>query len=111
MNKFIKIFLYSIPVLTMIALIPIVQNDYILTIIYIIISIISLSVIKAKKNDFLIFIFGFGIMIVSECLFIGTGVESFIRKSLFGLMPLWLPFLWAMGFVVISKSVKILDNQ
>ncbi len=49
-------------------------------------------------------------MIISEYLFIKTGVETFTRNSLFGLMPLWLPFLWAYAFVVIKRAIKILDK-
>ena len=110
MKKVLKIFLNSIPILLMIGLIPLIRDDYALTIIYVSISIISLS-IKAKKNDFIVYVFGFMIMIVSEYIFISTGVETFIRNSLFGMMPLWLPFLWAYGFIVISRSVKILGDK
>jgi len=58
----------------------------------------------------LIFLFGFITMIVFEYLFVSTGVESFVRNSLLGIMPLWLPFLWGYGFVAIKRSVEILDN-
>jgi len=36
-------------------------------------------------------------------------VETFVRNSLFGLMPLWLPFLWGYGFVAIKRGIKILE--
>ena len=49
-------------------------------------------------------------MIVSEYLFISTGVETFNRNSLFGLMPLWLPFLWGYAFVVMKRVIVVLDN-
>jgi hypothetical protein len=52
--------------------------------------------------------FGFIFMTLSEYLFISTGVEVFERDSLFGLMPLWLPFLWGYGFVVIKRSSDLL---
>ena len=94
----------------MIALIPFVQNDYILALIYIIIGIIAFR-IKRNKNDLIIFVFGFFIMIASEYLFISTGVETFQRNTLFGLMPIWLPFLWAYGFVAIKRSIEILDRE
>ena len=93
----------------MIGLIPLVHNDYLLTLFYIIIIITSLS-IKKSKNDTIIMIYGFIIMIISEYIFISTGVETFIRNSLFGIMPLWLPFLWAYSFVAIKRSVDILDR-
>jgi hypothetical protein len=43
-----------------------------------------------------------------EFIFIQTGVEVFQRNSLFDLMPLWLPFLWAYGFVVMKRSIVLL---
>ncbi len=109
MNKTKEIFLNSIPILLMIGLIPMIRNDYVLTIFYIIIILIS-HVIKKEKNDILIFIFGFFIMILSESIFISTGVETFTRNSLFGLMPLWLPFLWGYGFIAIRRGVCILEK-
>jgi hypothetical protein len=91
----------------MIGLIPFVSNDYILTLLYIGIIVVALA-LKRVQNDLLILVFGFVIMIGSEYLFIRTGVETFTRTTLFGLMPLWLPFLWAYSFVVIKRSVEIL---
>lgn len=110
MQKSLKIFLNSIPILIMIGLIPLVQNDYLLTVFYFLIIVVSLKLIKFKKNDITVLLFGFVIMIISEYIFISTGVETFVRKSLFGLMPLWLPFLWSYGFVAIKRSVEILDQ-
>ena len=91
----------------MIGLIPLVKNDYLLTLVYVGIIVVSLS-IKRERNDISIFIFGFFIMIISESIFISTGVETFIQNSLFGIMPLWLPFLWAYGFVAIKRGVEII---
>lgn len=110
MQKSLKIFLNSIPILIMIGLIPLVKNDYLLTVFYFVIIVVSLKLIKFKKNDVIILLFGFIIMIVFEYIFISTGVETFIRNSLFGVMPLWLPFLWSYGFVAIKRSVEILDQ-
>lgn len=93
----------------MITLIPFISNDYVLTVLYIIIIIVAL-ILKRTRNDFLVLIFGFLIMIASEYLFISTGVETFNRNTLFGLMPLWLPFLWAYGFLAIKRSVEILSK-
>jgi len=108
MQKICEILLNAIPILAMIGLIPFVTNDYLLTSLYIVIIIFSLS-IKRTPKDYLILFFGFVTMIVFEYLFISTGVETFTRDSLFGLMPLWLPFLWAYGFVAIKRSVEILS--
>lgn len=107
-NKMFNIFLNIIPILVMIGLIPIIQNDYLLTVVFI--GIITISFfIKKEKGDIFIFLFGFFAMILSEMVFISTGVETFVRNTLFGLMPLWLPFLWGYGFVAIKRGVKILE--
>lgn len=106
-NKVISIFLNSIPVLVMILLIPFVKNDYVLTTVYVAIITISFF-IRYEKMDYLFLIFGFFIMIISEYLFVSTGVETFVRNTLFGLMPLWLPFLWAYGFVAMKRAITIL---
>lgn len=109
MKKTIKIFFHLVPILIMIGLIPLVQNDYLLTLYYIMIIILSLKIIKCTKNDFIVLLFGFVVMIIFEYFFITTGVEIFKRNSLFGLMPMWLPFLWSYGFVVIKRTVEILN--
>ncbi len=108
-HKSLKIFLNTIPVLIMIGLIPLVANDYLLTFIYIVIISVALFV-KLFRHDLLALVLGFVVMIIFEYLFISTGVETFVRASLFGLMPLWLPFLWAYGFIAIKRSVEILNE-
>jgi len=110
MNKVFKIILNVIPILMMIGLIPLVRNDFVLTGMYAAIIVVAL-LIKRERNDLLILVFGFFIMIASEYLFISTGVETFQRNSLLGLMPLWLPFLWAYGFIAIKRSVLILNSD
>lgn len=107
MKKIRKIAIQCVPVLLMIGLIPLVRNDYLLTALYVGTILISFLV-KHRKYEGLIFAGGFVFMFVSELLFIQTGVETFNRNSLLGLMPLWLPFLWGYGFVVIRRSVEVL---
>jgi hypothetical protein len=109
MKKIVDIFISAIPALLMIGLIPLIKNDYWLSLFYILIIGISF-IFKLEKKDLVVFSFGFFGMVASEYLFISTGVEVFIRNSLFGLMPLWLPLLWGYGFVVIKRSVRILEN-
>ena len=92
----------------MIGLIPFILNDYLLAAIYIVIIIVALT-FKREKRDLLILAFGFLIMIIFESIFITTKVETFDRNSLFGIMPFWLPFLWAYGFVAIKHSLEILN--
>ena len=108
-NKILQIFLNTIPIILMIAFIPVLKNDYVLTGVYILIIGISFAV-KYEQKDYLFFIFGFIIMIISECFFISTGVEVFIRNSLFGVMPLWLPVLWAYVFAIMRRTIVILDK-
>jgi len=108
MNKALYIFLNAVPVLVMIALIPLVTDDYLLMSLYIVI-IVAAFFIKRERNDVAVFIFGFIIMIVCEYIFTSTRVEVFVRNSLFGLMPVWLPFLWGYGFIAIKRSAEILD--
>lgn len=94
----------------MIGLIPIIENDYVLTVFYVLIIFLSFK-IKKEKGDMFIFLFGFCAMILSEMVFISTGVETFVRNTLFGLMPIWLPFLWGYGFVAIKRGLKILEIE
>ncbi len=108
MRKINKVLLNILPVLVMIGLIPLIQNDYLVTLLYIVLIILSFKIQKTK-NDFLVFWVGLIGMTLSEYIFISTGVETFTRNSLFGLMPLWLPFLWAYGFVAIKRSIEILN--
>ena len=100
----------SIPLLIMIGLIPLVTSDYFLTGLYMFI-IVAAFFIKRTKDDILVLAVGFIAMTIFESFFIATGVETFVRNSLFGMMPLWLPFLWAYGFVVIKRSLLIIQNQ
>jgi hypothetical protein len=108
-DKIIQILFNAIPIILMIALISVIKNDYILTGTYTLIIIIAF-VIKYEKRDYLFFIFGFLIMIISEYSFVSTGVETFIRNSFFGFMPLWLPVMWAYAFVAMKRAIVILDK-
>ncbi len=110
MKKSLHILLNALPILVMIGLIPLVSDDLLLTVLYVIIIAVALA-IKREKNDFIFLVFGCFAMTVSEYLFISTGVETFERNSLFGLMPIWLPLLWAYGFVAIKRAARILDTD
>jgi hypothetical protein len=108
MNKITKIVLAALPILLMVGLIPIFKDDYVLTALYVLIILVAIRW-HQTPHDALIFVFGFVAMIASEYLFISTGVETFNRNTLFGLMPIWLPFLWGYGFVAIKRSIEILN--
>ncbi len=107
MKKIWHIFLNTIPVLLMIGLIPFIWNDYALTAVYAVI-VAAAFLVKRMPFDATIFVFGFFAMMASEYLFVHTGVETFNRATLFGLMPLWLPLLWGYGFVAIKRAVEVL---
>lgn len=108
LQKYKSLILVSFPILFMIGLIPVIKNDYILTGVYIIITLIG-QYLYRENHDLTIYISGFFFMIVSELFFISTGVETFERDSLFELMPIWLPFLWAYGFLVIKRAIHIIE--
>jgi hypothetical protein len=110
MSKTLKICKEALPAIIMIALIPFIQNDYSLMLAYIVVIILAFVVLGRHPKDATVFIFGFLAMIASEYLFVSTGVETFQRHTLFGLMPIWLPFLWAYAFVAIKRSVIILGE-
>ena len=93
----------------MVGLIPLIGNDYVLTLLDVIIIIVALA-IKHKKNETGIFLFGFVIMTIFEYLFVSTGVETFERNTFFGFMPLWLPFLWGSGFIGIKRGIEIIGS-
>ena len=109
MNKVWPIFLIALPVLVMIGFIPLVANDYILALLYVVI-IAAILILKPMRQDLTVLLFGFVIMILFESIFISTGVETFNRNSLFGLMPVWLPILWAYGFVAIKRAIDVLNK-
>ena len=104
-----KIFLNIIPIIIMVGLIPIIKNDFWLTAIYIAIIAVAL-IVYYEKRDYLFLLFGFIVILISEFFFIKTGVEKFERNSLFGIMPLWLPFLWSYAFVAIKRVINIFNN-
>ena len=108
MDKIFKILINSIPIIIMVGLIPFIVNDYILSFVYLIVIAVALFV-KKEKYDITALSAGLVIMLISEYFFISTGVETFNRASLFGVMPIWLPLLWAYGFVAIKRTLGVLN--
>ena len=103
-----RIIANALPIVGMILLVPLVENDYVLTAIYIAVIITAL-VIKNDKKDRVFLIFGFFASFIAETLFISTGTEAFNRTSLAGIMPLWLPVLWAYIFMAMRRAVEALN--
>lgn len=93
----------------MIGLIPFVVNDYTLALIYILIAVVTFTV-RREAYDYLAYALGLVVITISEYFFVQTGVETFVRQSLWSVMPIWLPFLWAYAFTVIKRSLRILDR-
>ncbi|MEK7179785.1 MAG: DUF2878 family protein [Patescibacteria group bacterium] len=109
MLKIWKIIPNAVPIVVMIGLIPLVANDYALALIYILIAVVTFT-LKRERHDFLAYAFGLVVITISEYFFVQTGVETFTRQSLWGVMPIWLPFLWAYSFAVIKRSLRIIDQ-
>jgi hypothetical protein len=96
-----------IPIVVMVCLIPFVKDDLILSAIFL--AIIALSfLVKYEQGEYIVFVAAFFIMLFFEWLFVSTGVETFQRQTLLGVMPLWLPVLWAYGFVAIRRGASLL---
>ncbi|RJQ34554.1 DUF2878 family protein [Candidatus Parcubacteria bacterium] len=100
---------YALPIVLMISLIPLIQNDYVLAGVYGA-CIVALLFIKREKNDLIALAFGIIGITIAESFFISTGVETFARQSFLGMMPLWLPFLWGYAFVTIKRTLRVLDH-
>ncbi len=109
MHKTWRIVQNALPIALMIGLIPFVLNDYILALVYILIAVATFT-LKREDHDYLAYFFGLIVITISEYFFVRTGVETFVRNSLWGVMPIWLPFLWAYAFAVIKRSLRILDQ-
>ncbi|MBI4093493.1 DUF2878 family protein [Candidatus Kaiserbacteria bacterium] len=99
----------ALPVAGMILLIPFVENDYILAGVYAIIIATALAIHRERKDRVFI-AFGLIASFFAETLFISTGVETFKRQTLFGIMPLWLPFLWAYIFFALRRAILALES-
>lgn len=108
-EKLVRICLYAVPIILMIGIIPLVTDEHVLATIYVLCAVVLLAT-KPEKNDLAAYAFGLVGITISETFFVGTGVETFARQGLFGIMPVWLPFLWAYAFVTIKRTLRILDQ-
>ena len=100
---------YALTIVVMILAIPYVTNDYLLLFVYIFTPFLLFR-FAPERYDIEAYLFGFVGITIAELLFIHSGVETFNRASLFGVMPIWLPFLWAYAFVVIKRTLKLLST-
>lgn len=87
----------------MILFIPFIKNDYTLTVIYIF-FILSALIAERDKADYILLVIGLFGLTLGEYLFVSMGVETFNRNTLFGVMPFWLPFLWAFIFLSLKRA-------
>lgn len=111
MVKYIpKILLYFFVIVIMISFVVFIKNDYVLTIIYLSIIVASIT-LKKERTDLLVLIVGFLGTLIGEYLFINTGIETFSRTSLLGIMPLWLPFLWSYIFLAMKRVFWMLVKE
>ena len=107
MKNYLQVVFYAAVVVIMLALIPIIANDYALTGIYAV-FISSAIIFKRERSDYTFLAGGFLGLILGEYFFVSTGVETFNRNTLFGIMPLWLPFLWSFVFLSMKRVFWIL---
>ena len=105
-----KSFLEFLPVIIMIALIPVINNDWVLVAVYAS-FIIILLLIKLEKNELAIFVSSAIILALFEFIFISTGVETFNRNSLFSIMPVWLPLLWGYAMIAGKRFVLYVNER
>lgn len=103
-------FLEFLPILIMIGLIPVIKSDWLLVAIDAIL-ILTLFLIRLEQHELTIFVASAIIITFFEALFISTGVETFTRNSLFGIMPLWLPLLWGYSMVAAKRFVLYLNSH
>src|SRR3989338_11394833 len=107
MKNYLQVIFYAAVVIIMLALIPVIANDYALAGIYVV-FILSAIVFKKERSDFTFLAVGFFSLILGEYFFVSTGVETFNRNSLFGVMPLWLPLLWSFIFLSMKRVFWLL---
>ena len=107
LKKLLFIFLYANTIIAMIVLIPFITNDYVLSALYVLFIYLLLR-FRPEPYDRTALLIGLIGITIAEYIFVSTGVETFNRNTLFGLMPLWLPLLWAYAFVVIKRSMRML---
>ena len=107
MKHYLQIVFYAAVVVIMLALVPVIKNDFALTGIYMVFN-LSAVVFKKERSDFMFLAVGFFGLILGEYFFVSTGVETFNRNSLFGIMPLWLPFLWSFIFLSMKRVFWLL---
>ena len=95
--------------LVMVALIPLIRNDFLLAGIFILFIATTLLIRQDRKD--LVFL-GVGIVVptIGEILFVATGVESFSRDVLVLGIPLWLPLLWGYIFIMMRRGVAALER-
>lgn len=107
MRTLYDLLLTCTPLLLMLGFIPLVENDYYLAGIYLAFGLVYFYNHNTKET-IIVYTTGLIAMTIFESIFLKTGVEVFIRNSFLGIMPLWLPLLWAYGFLVIKDSLKAL---
>ena len=98
-----------LPVVVMIALIPLVRNDIVLAVIYTLFILVTLA-IRQDRKDLVLLGVGLVIPTIGEILFVATGAEVFTRDVLIFGIPLWLPLLWGYVFVMMRRGVAALER-
>ena len=97
------------PVMIMVAMVPVISDDWQLLGVYTILLVLTL-LLGHNKRDLIFFLFGFFLLALSELFFISTGVEVFQRDILLLGMPIWLPMLWGYAFIMMHRGVTLLET-
>jgi hypothetical protein len=103
-----RILLAVVPALVMIGLITALNNETLVAGLFVLIIAVSLW-LRYERHDSVVLLAGLLLYPIAEYLFVSSGVETFTERGLFGIMPLWMPFLWAWGSVAIKRVVMVLD--
>jgi hypothetical protein len=99
----------ALPIIGVIALVPLIRDDLLLTGIYIVCIIVALA-LRQDKKDLVFLAVGFVGSTIGELLFIATGVEIFTREVLIWGMPVWLPFMWGYIFIMMRRAALALEK-
>ena len=105
----VRIIASVLPILAMIALIPLIRNDFLLAGIYALFILVALA-IRQDKKDLVFLAVGIVVPTIGEFLFVSTGAEVFTRDVLIFGIPAWLPLLWGYVFIMMRRGVAALEK-
>ena len=106
-NNYLKLAKQALPIIIFPICLLITQNELAIAIVLIFMTAITFW-ISYEKNEYRVFLLGLILGLVME---IGGDaiykMQYWDNGSLFGI-PIWLPFLWAYGFIIIRRIGNII---